>query len=87
VTVVQTKSRGRWEADEPVYRFPYQRAHEQLAPHGIRIANQHHIRMKRGEISLWIFHTSERSFRPYECGWYHRIHYRLREVHEELSKF
>jgi len=71
---------------KPVHRHSHQHVHEQLPPHGVRIANLHHLRVKRSEMRLWIFRTSKRSFWPYEHGWYHRIHDRLREGHGELSE-
>jgi len=66
-----------WKADDPVHRYPYQRAHEQLAPHNVWTTNQHDLRMEGDEMSLRILHPNERGFQPYERGWYHRIHNHL----------
>jgi len=43
-----------WEADEPIHSHPSQSAHEELAPYGIRTANQHHLCVERSEMRLRI---------------------------------
>jgi len=72
------------EADEPIHRGSHQCAHEQLASHRVRAPNQHHLRMESREMSLWVLHTGEGDFGPYERGWYHDIHDRLLERHREF---
>ena len=63
-----------WKADKLVHCHPCQRAHEELAPHGIRAANQHHLRVKRSEVCLGIFHSCERHLRSYERVRSYRLH-------------
>jgi len=46
-----------WKADEPVHCRPFQRTHEQLAPHDVRTADKHHLRVEHGEVRLSIFHS------------------------------
>jgi len=72
------------EANEPIHRFAYQRAHEQLALHRVGAPNQHHLRMEGREMSLRVLYTCEDGFGPHERGWYNGVHERLREWHWEI---
>ena len=76
-----------WKANESVHGHTCQRAHEELAPHGVRTANKHHLRMERSEVGLWIFHSRERHLRTHESVRDHCLHDRLREWHRKLPRW
>jgi len=57
-----------WETDEPVHRHLHQSAHKQLAPHGVRTADQHHLRVKRSEVRFGSSTLVNVAFGPTNVG-------------------
>jgi len=72
--LVEGRDVAIWEANEPLQRCAYERAHEQLTVHGVHSSRDHHLSVERCEMDLWVFCTFEDGLGHHEVSRHDNIH-------------